>query len=380
MAQAPGTVNPMNSAIAQMQQNLQLRQMLLGSAPAMIKNLGNFGGGTPGSTTRVKLFNVGITTKLFLDVRIAYTVGTAAVTMSPKAPFNAINKIKLTDFDGTDRVNCSGYQAWVWNCVRKRKVVGYNNGSQTAVVTQPNTPLGVAANTMQFQLEIPLAYDAENDLRGALLTQTAVGEAWLSIDWNNLFYANGNDDAVFNGAATSTVTLITAQVDVWQSYLLPQSVSGNVPLPVLDLMTVYEFNGALRSADNIAAGQEKLINYPNVRSVIGFYANFLENSILQPATTNITRFRLITNGNNVFREYNPVHKLIEQRNYMSDSADLRAGTYFETHRDKPIETALYGNVQYGITPSQASGTSNFEVGFESFYTKGSMLPGLTQGS
>jgi hypothetical protein len=51
------------------------------------------------------------------------------------------------------------------------------------------------------------------------------------------------------------------------------------------------------------------------------------------------------------------------------------------HRDKPIETALFGNVQYGITPSAANGGNQyFEVGFESFYTKGSTLPGLSQSS
>jgi hypothetical protein len=66
---------------------------------------------------------------------------------------------------------------------------------------------------------------------------------------------------------------------------------------------------------------------------------------------------------------------------MLDGSDTRPGSYFEAHRQKPIETALYGNIQLGITPSAVfGGNTAFEIGFESFYTKGSTLPGLSQAS
>lgn len=371
-----------------MQQNLALRQALLATAPRMRKNLGNFNNnGTPGGTTRVKLFNVGITTRLLLDVNVTYTVGTAAATLSPKAPWNVIQKVKLTDYDGTDRINASGYQLWMLNSVRAGgQPYGYNNTSAASVLAAPSAPVAVGTNTANFQIEVPLAFQPTSDLRGALLTQTAVGEAYLNIDWNSLFYANANADAVFNGAPTTTVTGIAINVNVFQEYLLPQQIGSQVPLPTLDLMTVYEFAGSLKSADNIAAGQEKLFNYPNVRSVIGAYFNFVNNGIMNAANTDISKFRLIANGNNVLREYNPNDKLFEQRitaafGGFAPMSDLRAGSYFELHRDKPIETALFGNVQYGITPSQANGGNQyFEVGFESFYTKGSTLPGLSQAS
>lgn len=378
----------MNPAQA-IQQNAALRAALLQTAPRMRKRLGTFttvnGAGALGSTTRVKLFNVGVTTKLVLDVQVNIDIGTAVATPSPKAPFNLMNRVKLTDYDGTDRVNCSGYQLWVLQSVRNQTPYGYNNESQTAVLSAPTVPTAVAANqTLRFLIEVPLAYNANNDLRGALLTQTAVGEAWLSIDWNTLLYQNGNADAVYNGAPTTTVVPNAASpisVTVYQEYLLPQSVGGQVPLPALDLLTVYELAGALRSADNIAANQEKLFNYPNVRSVIGAYFNYLNNGVMNAATTDISSMRLIANGNNVLREYGPVDKLFDQRRWMLSDADLRVGTYFEMHRDKPIETALFGNVQFGITPSAATaGNTNFEVLYESFYTKGSMLPGLSQAS
>lgn len=384
---APGQMglSPQQQQAQAIQQNIALRQALLGSAPAMRKNLGTFGGasgnGVLGGTTRVKLFNVGITTRILLDVTMTYDVATAPMVATAKNPFNVIQKIKLTDFDGTDRVNCSGFQLFIWNCVRRRQNYGYNNGSAAQVLAAPAATLTVgAARTLNFQIEVPLAFDPTSDLRGALLTQTAVGEAWLSIDWNSVgVSAAANDDAIFT-SATGTLANVTFSVNVVQEYLLPQAIGGQVPLPTFDLMTVYEFNGALRSTDNIAPGAEKLFNYPNVRSVIGFYAFYINNSVMNPATTDISKVRLIANGNNVLREYTAREKLFEQRTYMLDGSDTRPGVIFELHRSKPIETALFGNIQLGITPASASGTVNFEVGVESFYTKGSTLPGLSQAS
>jgi hypothetical protein len=233
-------------------------------------------------------------------------------------------------------------------------------------------------------LEVPLAYDGDGDfgspdLRGALLSQSAVGEAFLSIDWINSLVTNGSDSAFFNGAGTTTAVLsagTTISVTVFQEYLLPQSVGGQVPLPMLDLMTVYELNGALNTTSNIAAGQETLINYPNVRSVIGAYFNFSDNLLLTAA--NISRMRLIANGNNVLREYTNQDKYFDQRIYCD--TDIRPGVIFEMHRRKPIETALFGNIQYGLYPSSITATPSIEVMFESFYTKGSALPGMMQGT
>lgn len=381
MAQTPVQATP-QQMIAQ---NMGLRQALLASAPRMRKNLGSFTqGGSPSGTTRIKLFNVGIITKIVLDVEARVDIATAVATPSTKAPFNLINRVKLTDYDGTDRVNCSGYQLWVLQSIRNQTPYGYNNESQTAIITLPSVPTAIATNqSLRFILEIPLAFDSEKDLRGALMAQTAVGEAYVNIDWNSLLLQSGNADAVYTNA-TGTVTQTAATnftVKVYQEYLLPQNIGSQVPIPVLDMMTVYEIAGAVRTSDNIANGADKLFNYPNLRSVIGFYANFINNGVMNPATTDINVFKLVANGNNVLREYQATDKLFDQRRWLLADGDLRAGTYFEMHRTKPIETAMYGNVQYLIQPSSVSGSNtNFETCFESFYTKGASLPGMSQSS
>jgi len=380
---APGIPGVATSSADAIRNNQAMRAALLATAPRQRKFLGSTTASGKGTTQRMKLYNVGITTKVIIDVSMTYDVGTANATISPKGPFNLLDRVKLTDYDGTDRVNCTGFHLWLINCIRDRTIYGYNNESQTSVLSAPVYDLTVGTSrTMNFQLEIPLAYDEFSDLRGALLSQTSVGEAWLTIDLNNLTYANANADAVFNGAATTTISNESITMNVFQEYYYPQALPNNVvPIPQLDLMTVYELGATVKSYDNIAANAAKLINYPNQRQVLGMYTTFTNNGVMNAATTDISQFRLIANGNNVQREYRPRDKLFDQRLFMAGHADTRVGTYFELHRTQPIDTALYGNFQYEITPSSVSGTNtHMDTTFESFYTKGSLLPGFSQSA
>jgi hypothetical protein len=92
--------------------------------------------------------------------------------------------------------------------------------------------------------------------------------------------------------------------------------------------------------------------------------------------TDMTEFRLIANGNNILRDDTLLSQQIRQRNYLE--GDIAYGTYWYLHRSKPIETALYGNIQAGLTPAVVNANALFELGYESFYTKGSALPGISQ--
>jgi hypothetical protein len=377
------------SPMAQAQNNAAMRQALLATAPRMRKNVLTTTSGA-GLTSRMKLFNVGVLAKLQLYVTASLTIGTATAVPSTKAPWNLINRVRLTDYDGTDRINFSGFQMFMLLCVRNRTYWGFNNSSAvTAVFVNPVVPTAVGNGVLSFFLDVPLAFDYENpvvqlqDLRGAILAQTAVGEMYCSIDWNPTYVLNGNVDAVYAGAGTTTVvpngtagTEITCVM--WQEYLLPQAIGGqgSIPLPGIDLMTVYELNGNLRSSDNLAVNTQKLISYPNVRSVVGLYMNYVQ------ATTQtqgkINGFQLIANGNNILIDHTELSQLLYQRAWMNDDEDTVPGAYFRLHREKPIETALFGNVQMGVTPNTVGATPYVEVGFESFYTKGQALPGLNQ--
>lgn len=379
--------NPANAALAMAQNNAAMRTALLATSPRMRKNV-QTQTSQLGLTSRIKLFNVGVITRLQLYITAALTIGVAVATPSAKAPYNLISRIRLTDYDGTDRINISGFQLFMLNCVRAKTLYGYHNSPAVpAVFTNPSVPTAIGNSVLSYLIDIPLAYDSENpipqlqDLRGAVLAQTAVGEMYLSIDWINSYYANGDVDSLYSGGATSTVVANGANniaVTLWQEYILPQAVGdqGQVPLPGIDLMTVYELNGNVRSSDNLAVGTEKLISYPNVRSVIGVYANYIQAGTMTQGKINT--FRLIANGNNILRDHSEVSQLFFQRNFMTNDVDTVPGAYFFNHRDKPIETAQFGNVQMGITPNTVGATPYIEIGYESFYTKGQALPGLNQ--
>lgn len=370
------------------QQNASLRQALLATAPRMRKNvITSNQGGTNGQTTRLKLFNVGVLTKIELYVTYAVTIAVAIAVPSARAPWNLIQRLRLTDYDGTDRINISGFQLFVLNCLRWNTYYGFNNEAAAAVFVNPNTPTAIGNGTGSFFLEVPVAFDVDNkvvqlqDLRGAIMMQTATGEIYLSIDWINSLYTNNDIDSLYAGAGTTTVVgnpvtqFIT--VTMWQEYLLPQAINGSgvLPLPYVDLQTVYELNGNLRSTTDLAQNQDKLISYPNVRSVIGAFFNFVQNGAV--AQGNLNRLKWLANGNNILIDHSELSQLFYQRK--TNNTDLQAGVYWRSHRDHPVETVLVGNYQAALTPNQNPvGNTYVEICFESFYTKGAALPGMMQ--
>lgn len=364
-----------------MQQNNAMRAALLATAPKLRKRLQPTTGLTIGQTARIKLQNVGILTGILLRIQCPITIAGAIAVPSLKAPYNLLNRIRVSDYDGSDRVNCSGHQLWVINSVRNRSPFDRNNESMAAVLTQPVVPTAIATNTIDFWVYVPIAFNPDNDLRGAMMMQTAVGDSFLSIDLNPSLYTNNDGDSVYKGAGATTVvqavgTSIT--IDVWQDYLLPQAIDkqGNIPLPALDLRTVYEIAGMVVTSDNIAANQQKLMQYPNLRSVVGSYFSFRNGVDLSPVG-DVSTIQLIANANNIMRDETELSQLFRQRRYIN--GDLLQGVYWMQHRDLPIQTALYGNIQIGITPAIINAGENyFEQAFESFYAKGMALPGIPQ--
>lgn len=373
--------------------NAYLRQLLLATAVRNWKQIAVWNG--PNTTSaRFKIFNVGVLLRLRLLVSASLAIGTAIAVPSFKAPWNFISRIQVTDYDGTNRVSVSGFQLFLINCVRNRSLWSYynNNVSGPAIVNaMPVVPTAVATAALKFFIDIPIAFDVDNpvvqmqDLRGAILNQTNVGEMFVTIDWNQSLYTNNDVESVYMGAGTTTVAGSTANfitATLWQQYLLPQAVGANglIPLPPVDLLTVYELNGAVRSSDNLAVGQEKFVNFPNVRTVIGVYFNYIAQQVSATgmAFANMGNIKLIANGNNILEEDTNESHVFKQRLYCN--SDTVVGAYFKVFREKPIETALYGNMQISLTPAVVGTNANVEFGVESFYTKGAALPALQSGS
>lgn len=376
------------NAMNDVQRNLMLRTALLQTGIPQRKNLGTTVG-TLGQATRVKLFNVGITTSLRILVSCPITIGTAIAVPSARAPWNLISSLKISDYDGTDRITISGYQLYILDSIRRRQPYGWQNqGAATTaagIISNPSLPTAIGNGTLSFMLEVPICvndnpWDGLNqDLTGAIYSQTGVGELYLTVNWAPLLYQNGNIDAVYSGAPTTTVVLngvAGPSLTVYQNFIFPQRIGkdGMLPIPYIDVSSVYELAGNVRTADNLAANSEKLISFPNVRKVLGAYVNFVNNGTV--SATDLTNLRVIVNANNILQENNQTLQIIEQR--LVTEGDLGAGAYQWNFRNKPIETAIFGNVQLGITPNAVSGTSFMELLFESIFTKGQALPGMIQ--
>lgn len=379
-----------NSRVNDVQKNLMLRTALLQTGVPQRKNLGTTVG-VLGQSSRIKLFNVGILTSLRILVSVPITIGTATAVPSVRGPWNLIQRLRLSDYDGTDRVNLSGFQLYELDSVRRRQAYGYNNQNQVSaagIIVNPNVPTAVGSATLSFVLEVPVCVNdnradgLNQDLTGAIYAQTGVGELYLTIDWNPNLYVNGSIDAVYSGAPTTTVVLngvAGPSVTVYQNFIFPQTLQGGgVPLPVIDLSSVYELAGNIRSADNLAQNSEKLLNFPNLRRVLGAYFNFVNNGTV--SSTDVSNLRVIVNGNNILYEANQTLQIIDQRLYCEGDIVL-GGFYWLSFRDRPIETALFGNVQFGLTPNAViTGVAFIEQLFESVYTKGAALPGMQQSS
>ncbi len=370
------------------QVNLIARQTVLATAERMNQNIGTVNAqinGTPANlngvpTLRQKLFNVGIITSLDLSVSVTLNIATAA-TLSKRGPWNLFSAIRVKDFDGTDRVNAGGFQVWLNRTVRTRlphmltmalNPPAVDDGQVFQLVSAP-TAVG-NNQTLKFRLRVPVAYDPENDLTGALLAQATTGELYLEADLNPTVFGTDQDGVYDSGAGT----VVSVAVKVIQNYLAPAGVGNQIVLPLLDLNTVYELNGSLTTNADINAGLEKLINIPNYRTVLSVALEYVNGGVLN-AGTDVAQMRWLIGGNLPLRQYTPDDLAAEVRQHLG--FDLPEGVYYLTTRFKPIDTSLYGNVQIGFTPSIANaGNTYIRPLIESFYPKGAVLSGLSQGS
>lgn len=374
----PQQMNPAQAA----NMNAALRQQLIAISPVSEKPLGTFTA-PAGGQIRVKLLNAGILTKIMLAVTVPVTIGTATGVPSIMAPYNLIQRVRLTDYNGQDRVSLTGFELFMVNSRRKRRAAYGNQGANANVTVNPLVPTAVGAANMRFFLEVPIAYDVDNplpqlrDLRGAIYSQTNVGEMYLTIDFIGAGSAvvNGNSDGLYQGAGTTTVSLGTISTEVVQVLIAPQAIDGRLPLPVMDFETVYEILGAQTTNDNIVNGQEKLISFPNVRSNIAMHLGVFNNSLMAAGV--ISKFALLANGTTRVKEESEFMALMMQREALGGS-DLVPGAYILDYSDRPIDTLLFGQVQLGLTPGIALTTPKINFCTEAMYRQNSALPGVLQ--
>ena len=372
------------AAIQAQQQNLMARDNLLKTGISMVKRLQPVTGNL-GTSLQIPLLRMGIMTGVLLQFTIPITIATAAATPSPVAPWNIAQVVQYQDFAGVKRTRSNGFQLWAAQSFKNGDMLGLAPAQNYATGAGPamdydtnivNLPTAVGSDNIRFSLWVPMAYDPNSDLTGAILTQTNVGEHFINIQLAN---AIANTDP-WIGAYTSTAANLTAgavTVEAFQHYIQPQSMDMN-SLPLIDLSTVYGFEGAYQTTANIAANQSTFINLPNNRAILSSLVTYENNGAFTANGADLSGIVLLANSNTNFREMSPRYLREIMRNIIN--GDMPAGTYYIGSRRNPILTQLYANVQARmdvLTAGSGSGPTQFISQYEVQYPSGSPLPGIT---
>lgn len=324
--------------------------------------------------------NVGLIKRFIVEISGTYTsVGVAASTAFGLS--NLLSNVTFSDLNNNQRINTIGPHLNILKQVKARhtdpssspistKIDDSMMGGQfVASGTAPNFPVIVyplpstAAAAFRAVFEIPLAY-SDNDLRGAIYANVINASMQLQLTLNPTPSPAGTDNtlAVW-GTATGPITNVT--VTVYQVYLdqLPVGSQG-VILPMMDLSTVYELKST--NLNGFSAGQDFPIPYANFRDFLSTLIIFNSTNATAGLKngSDVNYFALQSaNFTNIFK-IDPL--LAAQMTREIIESDLPLGTYYFSHRKKPISTLQYGNMALVVNPISASAGAYVLVGWEDF--------------
>jgi hypothetical protein len=207
---------------------------------------------------------------------------------------------------------------------------------------------------------VPLAYNP-NDLRGALYANVVNATAQLSMTVNAAACVAAGADptlAVYTGNAAATVTNVAYTVSQVYYSQLPMSNQGAV-LPLMDLATVYELKSTANTG--MSVGQDFPYPYANFRS---FYSTFAvyDNGGQLNAGSDINNFKLqAANYSNIF---NVDPAIVSMWTRHRIQTDFPAGMYYFDHRERPLQTVQFGNLELLMNPSLVNANASLLVATE----------------
>jgi hypothetical protein len=308
-------------------------------------------------------------------VKVAGTItnnGNAAITPSNFNAANLLSNITLVDFNNQTRINAPGWYLDLINTLKFRAPYGGTIGNSSPIRYGNNVPVIVCPTTIAAGANapvtmwyyVPCSY-TKKDLRGAIFANVynATMQISLTFNTNNVSVADGADQgaAVFTGAAGATFN--SATVTVYQDYLdqLPTDANGNTILPIVDISTIYELKQT--SLNGLTAGQDFAIPFSNFRSFLSTVLLF-DNGGTYNVGSDVNYLALQSaNTTNIFKIEPALNALWTRREIYND---MPPGTYYFDHRDKPLNTNQYGNLQLILNPSVVNAGASILVGYEDF--------------
>src|SRR6187551_71359 len=234
------------------EQNAFARMNLLATGISMVKRLPVVTG-SAGQQLKIPLNRMGIMTGVLLQFTVPVSIAAAPAVPSPVAPWNFAQVVSYVDFAGVQRTRTNGFQLWAAQSMKNGDAMSaipamnYAGGAGPTLNSFTNVlnlPTAVGDDDLKFSIYIPLAYNPDSDLTGAVLTQTNVGEHYINVQLSNAL-VNGDPwiAPYLSGAVTANGSV---QVEAFQYYIQPQDMTA-ANLPFIDLSTIYGFEGAIEN-------------------------------------------------------------------------------------------------------------------------------------
>lgn len=305
--------------------------------------------------------------------------GAVVANLTPFGASNILSQIVFTDLNNTIRIQTTGWHLALINSAKQPLVfggayspnvpVGYGNNW-----TVQSSPATIAANSdgsIQFYYYVPLAY-APTDLTGAMFAATINSQSTLQLTINPTPGVNATDPtgAIYSGSnVVIWKAATTVQITVWQNYLdqLPRysnppanSPYGPYILPQIDLSNIYQLQYS--SFSGLVANQQYNIPFANYRTFLSTVVVYDNAGVLNTGS-DITAFQLLASNTTQIFNYGPNEAALLARSTFM--ADPPKGAYYFSHRNAPIQTLNFGNMNLAVTPSVVtSAASQFLAAWE----------------
>jgi hypothetical protein len=318
--------------------------------------------------------NVGLIKGFIVEVTATVKNGpTGAINRTGFGSSNLVRNFQFNDLNNYVRVNTSGFHMALLNSARQGWGFGGAYANNLAMGYGNNWDVNSAAATLAANAEsevrhiyyVPLAYSGD-DLRGAVYAGVVSATMNLQITLNaNPVSAAGVDplNAIYAGQADAGYKAATkVAVTVYQVYLdqLP-IMNGGPILPMYDLNTVYELKSS--ALTGLSAGQDFPIPYSNFRDFLSTTVIF-DNGGTYNVGSDVNYFSLTSaNFTNLFKLTPEIVALRARQVFM---ADPPAGVYYFSHRERPINTLSFGNMELNVNASTVNANAQAVALFEMF--------------
>lgn len=334
-------------------------------------------GAIPGQVVNVLVKPVGLIKRFIVQVSYTYIQSAAETqTLTTLGTSNIFSQVVLTDLSNQTRINTTGWHLQAVASQKRGWPFGSSIGTNSAAST--DCPFGYGTNfqnvqtapaivtnvskTVYAMFEVPVTY-SDTDLRGGIyagVTQATMN-LQLTVNANINIASTGNaNQAVYKSSTTDKGTIGAFTITVYQNFLdqIPADKNGNIVLPSLDISTAYLLQNT--QVGSLTATADNPIPYAPYRDFLGTTLMYDNNGTLTQGT-DINSFALTAANYTNLWKYTPAFAALLSR--LKLQIDMPTGMYWFDHRDKPISTVNYGNMQLTINPSVvASCTAN--VGYE----------------